>query len=838
MYSIYSPEFDQFSRFFSRPVSSKTSGQLKLALAWQLKGRLKKAITSYKNILKNQPDCLDAYQNLGEFLVQDKQFDDAIDCYIKALEHYPNLPWLHKWLIQLLIEHYGIEKAFSHYKLELASNSKPQIQSHTILCCMVVRNESLRLPYWLDYYRRLGVGQFFIVNNDSTDATESYLRSQPDVAFWNSTLSFNQANFGSAWFEVLLQCYGIDHWCLTVDADELFYYSDCEDRDLHQLCADLDRTHKRAFPAILLDMYSDVSLQETQYQPGQDPLEVCSYFDKNYYHRSWPEKIGPYKEQICYMGGMRERIFGQKGEYCLSKIPLIKYHSDMLLIGGQHFIGTFEDQVSAETGALLHFKYIHSFTDYVTEEIERKEHYGGACQYEQYMDKLTQENSPSFYDSKVSTRFKNSQQLANLGIIKNIPQETPLSQLQSSLSDSKSYISSESQSSLNEPCRILIYTNRAGIYGVGRWNHKISMALRDAGYEVHLAQPKPLDTDSMFNQREDVGINHYILRPPYSYQLMTKRSAKDWSEPFKVIAQVKPDAILFANGEPFSNLTAMEVALQQNIPYLPVVHCVSEQWNCWAIPYKSRLSVVYSAASSVVTVSQENLQLLHQHFGLEDSLGEVMLNGIGDDFFQPLDLRARDSIRKELNLPADVLVSLTTARLSPEKGYQYQIAAIRQLLEEIQEPALHFVWVGGGYYRAELEKEVRAAGIDKYVSFLGERHDVPALLDASDLFILTSEFEGMPLAILEAMAKGLPVIASSVSGIPEALGDTGILLPDPNRDPEGTVKALTTHLKQWLNQPESMQLLGSAAKQRAQLLFREEIMFTLYLEKISQMLQQ
>ena len=127
-------------------------------------------------------------------------------------------------------------------------------------------------------------------------------------------------------------------------------------------------------------------------------------------------------------------------------------------------------------------------------------------------------------------------------------------------------------------------------------------------------------------------------------------------------------------------------------------------------------------------------------------------------------------------------------------------------------------------------------GVTEQVKFLGQRWDIADWLDASDIFILSSEAEGMPLAVMEAMAKGLPVIATAVSGIPEELGDTGKLIADPKIDPQKTAQDLATTVELWAENPELRRLAGQACKLRAEELFKEERMLLEYADVIEQAL--
>jgi glycosyltransferase involved in cell wall biosynthesis len=116
---------------------------------------------------------------------------------------------------------------------------------------------------------------------------------------------------------------------------------------------------------------------------------------------------------------------------------------------------------------------------------------------------------------------------------------------------------------------------------------------------------------------------------------------------------------------------------------------------------------------------------------------------------------------------------VTTARLDAQKGLLHLVEAARAV------PAAVFLIAGEGPERTDLEAAARRSAVEDRVRLLGPRDDVPALLAACDVFVLPSLFEGAPLAILEAMAAGRPVVASRIGGVDELLldGVTGLLVP-------------------------------------------------------------
>jgi glycosyltransferase involved in cell wall biosynthesis len=152
---------------------------------------------------------------------------------------------------------------------------------------------------------------------------------------------------------------------------------------------------------------------------------------------------------------------------------------------------------------------------------------------------------------------------------------------------------------------------------------------------------------------------------------------------------------------------------------------------------------------------------------------------------------------------------VTVANLRREKAHDTLIAAAARVVKQV--PNAEFVFVGNGPMLAELQQQVADRGLIKHVQFLGERSDVAPLLESSDVFVLPSLSEACPNAVLEAMASGLPVIASRVGGLPELIvsGQHGVLV-EPNQ-PEALAAAILDLMKQ----PDVAALMGLAARDRA-----------------------
>ena len=170
------------------------------------------------------------------------------------------------------------------------------------------------------------------------------------------------------------------------------------------------------------------------------------------------------------------------------------------------------------------------------------------------------------------------------------------------------------------------------------------------------------------------------------------------------------------------------------------------------------------------------------------------------------------------------------------KGYQYQIEAMKALRGSDIWSQLYFVWAGAGGFESRIRAMALEASVDEHVKFLGERADIAELLNVADIFILPSYFEGMPLSVMEAMAKGLPVMATAVSGVPEELGTTGKLLPNPESDSNDTVKEIIATIRLWTTEAQLRREIGRQCKQRAESEFRIERMVTEYLRIVDRTL--
>ena len=305
-------------------------------------------------------------------------------------------------------------------ELTTKRNRAQQIGKDDILLFCTLRNERVRLPYFLKYYRDLGIDHFFFVDNGSDDGTGEYLAEQMDVSVFYSEQGYKRSRFGVDWLNWLQMRYAHGHWSLVVDVDEFFIYPFCDTRPIRALTDWLDASSIKSFGTMLLDMYPKGPIDSARYTEGSDPFEIAHWFDSGNYTIQKNSRYG----NLWIQGGPRARAFFSNNAErapAMNKIPLVKWDRAYAYVSSTHMLlprglNLVYDEWGGEktSGCLLHAKFLDTFTQKSAEELERKQHFANSHEYKAYNEGMAV--NPDLW-CQWSEKYINWRQLEILGLM-------------------------------------------------------------------------------------------------------------------------------------------------------------------------------------------------------------------------------------------------------------------------------------------------------------------------------------------------------------------------------------------------------------------------------------
>lgn len=282
---------------------------------------------------------------------------------------------------------------------------------------------------------------------------------------------------------------------------------------------------------------------------------------------------------------------------------------------------------------------------------------------------------------------------------------------------------------------------------------------------------------------------------------------------------------------PHSNILALVVAALARIPVrIASHHGIIEGMPAWL--HRLHGMVTNSPVTTcMVAVSSQVKDMAIRIDGVQESKIVVINNGIE---IHPLpdapgEIRAR--IFRDLDIPPDSQFLLAVGRLAVQKGHAFLLDAAPLILEE--HPNAVIAIAGVGSLEPFLRQQARRLGLEQKVIFLGNRNDIYDLYSACHLFLLPSLWEGLPIAMLEAMSQAVPVVAANVEGVAPVIehGSTGMIIP--RKDPP----ALADAVNALLNDPDLMSRIGTAGMQVVKQNFSIQVMCSNYLELFQRFLQ-
>lgn len=278
----------------------------------------------------------------------------------------------------------------------------------------ILRNEAGRLPLFLEHYKKLGVSRFFMVDNNSDDATRQLLLAEPAADIFVARASFNEGNGGMYWANGLAREYCRNNWVIRPDADELLVYSGMDAHDLTSLRDWLSARGRDRLFVIMVDVYPSRGLGIEQ-RSIVDILERDCWFDSEGYslernHGGW-----------LVTGGPRHRFLKQDGEfykYWLSKYPFFRV-TDETVVFDPHWIWPMDWRQEQPLGALLHLKLMDDFIERSIRFEREGQHASASRAYQLINQQIANMPFVSFFHAN-SRRYRGPQSLLRYRVIASI----------------------------------------------------------------------------------------------------------------------------------------------------------------------------------------------------------------------------------------------------------------------------------------------------------------------------------------------------------------------------------------------------------------------------------
>jgi len=279
-----------------------------------------------------------------------------------------------------------------------------------------------------------------------------------------------------------------------------------------------------------------------------------------------------------------------------------------------------------------------------------------------------------------------------------------------------------------------------------------------------------------------------------------------------------------------ANIIARVAGRLTHVPVISSVHNPDHEAEAWAdgadVSLIKRRVVraldrwtAHAGSDRLIAVSRYVKESANRHLGIPLDSIEVVYNPIDTDVVSTEATTSRDELLKACGLPSDSLILLNVARVSPQKGLVYALRALTAILKRY--PTAQLVSVGATTDQTwvdQLQREATALGVSDHFHLVGRRRDVIDFLRACDVFIFPSLYEGLGIALIEAMAAGCACVASSAGPIPEVVthGEDGILVPPGDAD------AIAMAVCELLDDESLRTRLGTAASKTAFSRFQPE----------------
>ena len=388
--------------------------------------------------------------------------------------------------------------------------------------------------------------------------------------------------------------------------------------------------------------------------------------------------------------------------------------------------------------------------------------------------------------------------------------------------------------------RLLVVTDDHEAGGTYRLAERLAMGL-SGDFSVHFGCNVAGLPDSSRSVLEGAGVSIHPCRVmPFQFLHATFSTGYG----LELLRESRPDLILFVDSHCIWSLLALKrAAKERSIPFVTVINSMPQEYlklfrsagNVGSAI--TNIGIVSAdSAARLVLVSTAALRVLEDEFPTLQAPRHVIVNGCAPARFVMAGAQARQDVRSLHGLDETDVAFICVARICALKGQRLCLEAVKKLRDENRLARVRLLFAGGGP-QAEvdaLRQAVADAALESRITVLGHCEDVTSLLGACDGFALASHTESMPFSVIEAMAQGLPVIATDVGGMSELLGDgAGMLVPSPEKSEAACIAALADAMSALATDSGRRSRHGHLGRERALSRFHEDRMIAQYREIIT-----
>ena len=385
--------------------------------------------------------------------------------------------------------------------------------------------------------------------------------------------------------------------------------------------------------------------------------------------------------------------------------------------------------------------------------------------------------------------------------------------------------------------KIRLVSSSSGSRGGGEFYlHSLALGLRELGHDVTTLMSIDSQMDEMAHQFEKSSLRvvRWPYRNTYHRRLRSFQAAfaqEEISACVKVFSEGTPDIVHINQQCLEDGLDLVQAASRCQIPAVSTIHVTKTMVELNAVGgwLRDRLAyrVLVQSEIDLIGISETSAtdlakfvnglpELENDKLDSEENASSQAKAGQRCSVYAvpngvPLPVvKDRTCVRQSWGIPLDAVVLGCVARVERQKNPLFIVPLMEKLPSSV-----HFVWIGDGRKMDALRAAIQSEGLESRVHLGGWQEDASSYLNSFDIFVLPSYYEGLPLALLEAMAHGLPSVASDVDGMGDAVehGISGFLCP------VGDISSWTSNLHKLINSPELRAKIGEAARLRHQRLF-------------------